>query len=555
MKKVGNYLLVSEIGKGQFGTVYKATKQPGNDVFAIKTVAKKKVNSNSKLRKLFDTEMAVMSKINHPNILHLYEYLETANNYYLVIQYCNNGDLETHVKKNTNLGEEESVYFLMQVMNGFKELHKHKIMHRDFKLANIFLNDDNLIIGDFGFAKSGVDMATTKLGSPITMAPELLNAGSVVKYTNKADLWSIGVCFYQMIFGKPPWNAQNLNDLKKKVKTLSGQNMTFPDDPPTSEDCQQLMKALIEPDPDKRIEWTDFFNHKLFKKQDGEKPAGMRSSVMFRNHEDKVAELFEKNQKEKAKEVQLVDPLDIELEVKKEEEEEIKKKQKEQEQEKAINEARQRYTHEKKIIVFIMHTCRKLRNLAKQRQYLKNASESLMFSGLMLLKKGIIKNELAISSIKHKVNKFKISNFEFFLETNNCRKILKELSKDNKLYYTLLAHLQKKLQSEIGTDNQRAKTLYEMSTDPTTTLGEVQPELDKETAYLVNFHSKIISKLPSEVKREFSIGLCDLYLSSESEKEFIFRSSNGIPFDWHEFERNFNMNFVNGTLEKALQIV
>jgi serine/threonine protein kinase len=89
MKKVGNYLLVAEIGKGQFGTVYKATKQPENEVYAIKTVAKKKVNSNSKLRKLFDTEMAVMSKINHPNILHLYEYLETANNYYLVIQYCN----------------------------------------------------------------------------------------------------------------------------------------------------------------------------------------------------------------------------------------------------------------------------------------------------------------------------------------------------------------------------------------------------------------------------------------------------------------------------------
>lgn len=58
-------------------------------MYAIKTVLKSKVNSSSKLRKLFDTEMAVMSKINHPNILHLYEYLETANNYYLVIQYCN----------------------------------------------------------------------------------------------------------------------------------------------------------------------------------------------------------------------------------------------------------------------------------------------------------------------------------------------------------------------------------------------------------------------------------------------------------------------------------
>ena len=69
--------------------------------------------------------MAVMSMIDHPNVLHLHEYLETTNNYYLVIQYCNNGDLENHVKKNNFLGEEESVYFLMQIMNGFRELHKH----------------------------------------------------------------------------------------------------------------------------------------------------------------------------------------------------------------------------------------------------------------------------------------------------------------------------------------------------------------------------------------------------------------------------------------------
>lgn len=77
-------------------------------------------------------------------------------------------------------------------------------MHRDFKLANVFLHEDKVVIGDFGFAKSGEDVATTKLGSPITMAPELLLGGSRVSYTNKADLWSVGVCFYWLIFGRPP---------------------------------------------------------------------------------------------------------------------------------------------------------------------------------------------------------------------------------------------------------------------------------------------------------------------------------------------------------------
>lgn len=444
----------------------------------------------------------------------------------------------------------------MQIMNGFKELHKHKIMHRDFKLANIFLNDDRIIIGDFGFAKSGVDMATTKLGSPITMAPELLNAGSIVRYTNKADLWSIGVCFFQCIFGRPPFNAQNLSELKKKVKNESGQNLVFPDDPPTSELCKDLLKRLIEQDPQKRIEWTDFFQHKVFSKHrsDEEKPLDMRSSIMFRNHEDKVNELFNKNQANNPNnngEVQLVDPLDIELNVNKEDEEEQLRKEKEEAIEKAVGEARQRYTHEKKIIVFIMHTCRKLRNLAKQREHIHQASDSLMFSGLLLLKKGIIKNEKAINTIKHQINSFNIPKFDYFLETNNCKKILKELAKDNKLYYTLLSHLQKKLQTEIGTKNSRAGDLYEISCDATIDLVGIQPELNKETEFLIQFHAQRSHTLDNEIKRELSIGLCDLYLSTHSEKEFSFKQE-GIPFDWHQFERNFNMNFVNATLQKAL---
>ena len=191
MKKVGNYTLVSELGKGQFGVVYKAHNTATDEVFAIKSITKQSVMSSPKLKELFDTEVKIMASIKHPNIMHLYELLETNNNYYLVLDYCRSGDMESYVKKHKGLGEEESVYLLMQVMNGFKELHKNKIMHRDFKLANIFLDDDRAVIGDFGFAKSGTEMAQTKLGSPITMAPEiLLNKGGRLAYTNKADLWS-----------------------------------------------------------------------------------------------------------------------------------------------------------------------------------------------------------------------------------------------------------------------------------------------------------------------------------------------------------------------------
>lgn len=116
-----------------------------------------------------------MNKINHPNIMHLYDFLESSNNYYMVIQYCNGGDLEGYLKKQRNhlISENEALYYLKQIMNAFSILHAEKIMHRDFKLANIFMHNDTIVVGDFGFAKAGFEMAQTKLGTPVTMAPEL----------------------------------------------------------------------------------------------------------------------------------------------------------------------------------------------------------------------------------------------------------------------------------------------------------------------------------------------------------------------------------------------
>lgn len=87
-------------------------------------------------------------------------------------------------------------------------------MHRDVKLPNFFLDDSmNIVIGDFGFAKSGVDFASTKLGTPLTMAPELLNSKGG-NYTSKADLWSIGVCLFQILCGKTPFEASTYNELQ-----------------------------------------------------------------------------------------------------------------------------------------------------------------------------------------------------------------------------------------------------------------------------------------------------------------------------------------------------
>lgn len=96
--------------------------------------------------------------------------------------------------------EKEAIEYFIQILNSFKTLVKHKIMHRDFKLANILLHDGEIKIADFGFSKllTNEEFTETMLGSPLNMAPEVLGG---TQYNSKADIWSIGVVFYEMLFG------------------------------------------------------------------------------------------------------------------------------------------------------------------------------------------------------------------------------------------------------------------------------------------------------------------------------------------------------------------
>lgn len=94
----------------------------------------------------------------------------------------------------------------------------HKILHRDFKLANLLKKDEFIVIGDFGFAKKGLEYTDTRLGTPLTMAPEILmDEQGEQSYNSKVDLWSIGVVFYEMVFGSSPFFALNRSDIKKKI--------------------------------------------------------------------------------------------------------------------------------------------------------------------------------------------------------------------------------------------------------------------------------------------------------------------------------------------------
>lgn len=554
-KKVGNYYLVSQLGKGQFGTVYKGI--PCDDqskVFAIKCMNKESIEKDPYVHKLFQTEVEVMTKINSPNIMHLFEFIETMNNYYLVIQYCNNGDLEKYLAKVGKLPESQAVYFLMQIMNGFQILNSHKIMHRDFKLANVFLHDDTVVIGDFGFAKKGVDVTKTKLGTPITMAPELL-VGNGAEYTNKADLWSIGIVFYQLLFNKIPFDVRNYDELKEKVHTQSGENLRFPFDTPISSECKSLLKSLLQSNPKDRIEWVKFFQHPLFEAGKAEHLPTMNSarkldvlnqSLFVKQNEEKVKMEFIQNRNQPIEHAKTPEKVVVKRMQAKEDAidpKELQRIESVQSKEAAFEQIKLRYFNEKKKIIFMMFTVRKIRNLSKVKAAFGSLSERLMLSAALLLHKAMLNSEEALAGLESGNNSFGLPLMKQFVASEESRKILENFLDDQKVYHAFSQQIGTKFDSEVTTpqfrnDYQRGKSYKYFEMTPLNGLLWDQFTFLKDKISFLN--------LASDQMDEYLMVLLHLYYSVVSESAFK-PNSEGV-FEWKHFESNLTPSQARNVL-------
>ena len=180
-KVIDNYVLEQKIGSGQCGDVFKGYNKDTRADIAVKVIRRDTlkgtaVTKTGKFSELFENEIKVLKCCSNPNIIRLYDLKKTTNNFYLIMEYCNEGDLSVYVKRTRTISEREALGFLLQIINGFRTLVANKVLHRDFKLANVLKHNGQLKIADFGFSKllGGEDFTSTVLGSPLHMAPEVI---------------------------------------------------------------------------------------------------------------------------------------------------------------------------------------------------------------------------------------------------------------------------------------------------------------------------------------------------------------------------------------------
>ncbi|XP_051533801.1 serine/threonine-protein kinase MARK2-like isoform X13 [Myxocyprinus asiaticus] len=243
---IGCYRLLKTIGKGNFAKVKLAKHVLTGKEVAVKIIDKTQLNSSS-LQKLF-REVMIMKLLNHPNIVKLFEVIETEKTLYLVMEYASGGEVFDYLVAHGRMKEKEARAKFRQIVSAVQYCHQKRIVHRDLKAENLLLDADmNIKIADFGFSNEFTlgNKLDTFCGSPPYAAPELFQGK---KYDGpEVDVWSLGVILYTLVSGSLPFDGQNLKELRERV--LRGKyRIPFY----MSTDCENLLKKFLILNPTKR---------------------------------------------------------------------------------------------------------------------------------------------------------------------------------------------------------------------------------------------------------------------------------------------------------------
>lgn len=214
-----NYTLVKKIGKGNYGDVWLIINKQNRKQYVLKQINMRHA-SKQEQRSAF-IEVKLLSSLKHPNIVSYFDSFQNPNGMLdIIMGYCERGDLYTFIRnrKGVLFQEKQIVEWFIQICMALQYLHERNILHRDLKTQNIFLTKSKIIkVGDLGIARildSTCDLATTLIGTPYYMSPELF---ANQPYNHKSDIWALGCCLYEMSTLRHAFNAWDLNSLMYKI--------------------------------------------------------------------------------------------------------------------------------------------------------------------------------------------------------------------------------------------------------------------------------------------------------------------------------------------------
>ncbi|KAK0463068.1 CAMK/CAMKL/Kin4 protein kinase [Desarmillaria tabescens] len=264
--KFGPYLLLQTLGEGEFGKVKLGLHSQWGEEVAVKLIRRGNVDTTVRMSKV-EREIEVLRTLKHPNIVRLYDVIETDKYIGIIIEYASGGELFDHILAHRYLRERDAAKLFSQLISGVWYIHQKKIVHRDLKLENLLLDRHrNVIITDFGFANRfehrSDDLMQTSCGSPCYAAPELVISEGL--YVGSAvDIWSCGVILYAMLAGYLPFDDDPANpdgdNINLLYKYIVNTPLSFPDY--VSQEARGLLSLMLVPDPAYRASLDQVMAH------------------------------------------------------------------------------------------------------------------------------------------------------------------------------------------------------------------------------------------------------------------------------------------------------
>jgi len=262
-KKVGKYELGRVLGSGAFSTVKLGMDESGRQV-AVKVIEKEQV-IREKLEEQLKLEISIMRSLNHPNIVRLFDVLQTSNNIYIILELVTGGELFDRIVSARRFNEPTARRYFQQLVVALQFCHAQGIAHRDLKPENLLLSDtDTIKITDYGLATMHAPgnpnaLEYTLCGTPNYLAPEMLKDRGYIPVV--ADVWSVGVILYVMLSGSLPFDDPDLPTLFKKIER--GQYKVHPG---FTESARDLIGRMLTLDPSKRPTLLQVMQHPWFVK-------------------------------------------------------------------------------------------------------------------------------------------------------------------------------------------------------------------------------------------------------------------------------------------------